>query len=96
MATVQDILDEAGYNTKKTISASGQVTPTMCYGVLNRISDYLVNLCAQHRSRLAKTIGSITTVDGTASYSDFAADIHTPAQSGYVQLTSSKEDVSLK
>ena len=96
MATVENIIDEVEDEIKQTITASSDgVTPAKCIRFLNRISDHIVNLCVTQRSELGKTTGSITTVDGTASYTTFATTMHTPDKWGYILKTDSKPLIKL-
>lgn len=56
---------------------------------------WVLGMCAERNSELGRTTGTITTVDGTISYSDLASDMFTPATYGWVLDTYSRNPIYL-
>lgn len=95
--TVQTILTAVGYRVigGKTISATTDPNITECIQWLNETTLWMLGICAENKSELGRTTGTITTVDGTAAYSGFASDMYAPYEFGWVLKTNSKDKITL-
>ena len=98
MALVSAILTAVGYRIFRdgtTITTSSSPSSTECIQWINEDIITIAGLCAQEKSELGRTLGSITTVDGTASYSDFASSIMTTSEYGFILKTNSRDRIEL-
>ncbi len=83
------------FSDGSAISATTEPTITECIQWLNETSSWLVAMCAERKSELGRTTGTITTIDGTAAYTDFASDMYAPYEFGWIVKTSSKIKITL-
>jgi len=66
MSTVAEILTAVGYRfTRLTISATSNPTTTEVEAWLNEDIKWLLGICAEERSEIGRTLGSITTIKAT-------------------------------
>ena len=65
MSTIIDIIKAAGYRLGLTISASTDPSMVECVAWLNEDIKWLLGFCAEERSDLGRTLGSITTIKAT-------------------------------
>jgi len=97
--TVANILTAVGYrlftDPAQTIATSSHPSQAECIQWLNEDIKWLLGICAEEGSELGRTTGSITTTASTASYNDFIADLYTPAPSGWVLKTNSRNRIKL-
>lgn len=82
MTTVADIITRVGYRVMldQTAIASTGTTPVTgeCIAWINEWTGVLERLCMRYGSEMGRTTGSISAVDGTASYSTIT-DLLAPA-----------------
>lgn len=96
MSTVNDILTSAGYRTlHAAITSSTEVTAATCMVWMNEDVDWLLGLCAEEGSDIGQIEGSLTTVDGTASYGDFDSDLYAPADYGWIEEADARTEIYL-
>ena len=68
MSTVANVLTAVGYRfTRLTISATSNPTTTECISWLNDDIKWLLGICAEEKSELGRTLGSITTIKAEIS-----------------------------
>jgi len=60
MSLVADILAGIGFNLNRTIDASSEPSEAECIAWINQTLDWLVQILAENRSELGRTLGSIT------------------------------------
>ena len=66
MSTVADVLTAVGYRfTRLTISDTTNPTTTEVIAWLNESIGWLLGICAEEKSELGRTLGSITTIKAT-------------------------------
>jgi len=104
MSLVADILAGIGFNLNRTIDAASEPSEAECIAWINQTLDWLVQILVENRSELGRTLGTITTVDGTGSYSDFATTMYSVGImidddgdefSGWVEQTYSRDKLRL-
>ncbi len=83
------------FSDASAISATTEPNTTECILWLNETSLWILGICAERKSELGRTTGTITTVDGTAAYNDFASDMYAPYKSGWIEKTSSRIEITL-
>ena len=93
MSTVADILTSVGYRfTRLTISSTSNPTTNEVINWLNDDIKWLLAICAEERSDLGRTLGSITTIKATitaitnASPGSVTATAHGIGSAGAVGL----------
>lgn len=60
MSTVANLLTSIGYNLSRTISATSDPTETQYITSINEVIDLIVQVLAQNRSEIGRTLGSIS------------------------------------
>jgi len=94
MATVGTILTAVGYRTNLTISTTSDPTTATCIQWLNETALWLTGVLAEEKSELGRTLGSITTADGTAAYTGLAT-MYAPYDFGWIVKTNSRDKILL-
>jgi hypothetical protein len=94
MSTVANILSAVGYRTNLTISTTSDPTTATCIQWLNETIQWLTGFCAEERSELGRTLGGITTVNGTASYTTLST-MYAPYDFGWIVKTNSRDRIDL-
>ena len=109
MATlVSDMLTWVGYRLfpdgETTISTSSEPTQAEAIQWINEVCNELLTVCVTTSSEIGRSSVSITTVDGTSSYTDLAALIFAPVLmydrngrqfSGYIEKTNVRNPLRL-
>lgn len=95
MSTVANIITAVGYRIGISIDASSEPSSTECIQWLNEDVKWILALCAEEGSDIGQTEGSITTVDGTASYADFATTMYAPEEYGWIEAASTRTKIHL-
>lgn len=99
MSLVSTILTGVGSRlfseSDKSISSTSEPTITECIQWLNEASLWMIGICAERKSELGRTTGSITTEDGKDAYTDFASDMYAPYEFGWIEKTSSRVKIIL-
>ena len=109
MATlVSDMLTWVGYRLfpdgETTISTSSEPTQAEAIQWINEVCNELLTVCITMNSEIGRSSVSITTVDGTSSYTDLAALIFAPVLmydrngrqfSGYIEKTNVRNPLRL-
>ena len=98
MALVSTILTGVAarlFSDGKPLSDTTEPTTTDCIQWLNETSLWLIGICAERKSELGRTTGEITTVDGTAAYDDFQADLYAPYEFGWIVKTGARNRINL-
>jgi len=83
------------FDGNKEISATTEPTTTDCIQWLNETTLWILGICAERKSELGRTTGTITTIDETAAYNDFASDMYAPYGFGWIEKTSSRSEIKL-
>ena len=94
MALVSAIFTAVTGRTDQTISTSSEPTTAQCIQYLNEACEWLVGICAENNSSIGRSQGSITTVDGTASYDDLDP-LYTVSDYGWIVKTNSRDKIEL-
>jgi len=95
MSTVSTIITALEYRLGQQIDSSTTPSFEQCLSQLNADIAWILGMCAENNSELGRTTGTITTVDGTAYYTDLASDMYTPAPYGWVLDTYSRNRIAL-
>lgn len=65
MSLVSAILTDVGYNIGTTIDTSSEPAQTDCIAWINQTNQWILAECAEHKSEIGRTLGSITTIKAT-------------------------------
>jgi len=95
MSTVASIVTAVGYRVSLTLDASSEPSSTEVIQWLNEDVKWVLAICAEEGSDIGQTEGSITTVDGTASYTDFATTMYAPDEYGWIEAASTRTKIHL-
>lgn len=104
MAIVSTLLTAIGYGLNRIIDANSEPTAAECIQWMNQTLDWILQTNAELGSELGRTTGTITTTDGTASYSDLATNMYCPAVMvdgdgnnfcGWIVKTNSRDSLKL-
>ena len=98
MSTVANIfsgVEARVWSDGTSIGSSTEPSQSEFFQWMKETYDWLTAICAEMGSELGRTIGSITTVDGTGSYSDFASDMYAPYNFGWVLKTNERNRIDL-
>jgi len=97
MSTVASILTAVGYrlfSDGTSIDTTSEPSQAECIQWINETTLWITGICAANGSELGRTTGSITTADGTASYSDLS-DMYIPYEKGWIVKTYSRDEIVL-
>ena len=96
MSTVSSLISAVEYRLGgRSIDSSTTPSLEQCLSQLNSDIGWILGKCAEQNSDLGRTTGSITTVAGTDSYSNFATDMYAPSNYGWVLDTYSRNKIVL-
>ena len=106
--TVANMLTWVGYRLfpdgSTTISTSSEPKQAECIQWINEVCNELLTICVTTGSEIGRTSASITTVDGTSTYTDLAALLFAPVLmrskdgtlfSGYIEKTNVRNPLTL-
>jgi len=106
--TVANMLTWAGYRLfpdgETTITTSSEPSQAECLQWINEVCNELLTVCITTGSEIGRSSVSITTVDGTSTYTDLAALIFAPVLmydrngrqfSGYIEKTNVRNPLRL-
>ena len=102
--TVANILTAVGYRLNTTINTTSEPSQSECIQWINEVCEELLTVCVTTGSEIGRTSATITTVDGTSSYTDLAALLFSPVMmtgmdgmqySGYIEKTSVRNPLRL-
>lgn len=88
MSTVGNVIDAVGYRLGgRQIDESTIPSLSQCISQLNGDIQWILGKCAEQESEIGRTLATITTVDGTAEYSDLMSDLYSPSSYAWIEKT---------
>lgn len=94
MSTVATLFTAIGGRVGYTISSTSSSTETQCIQFLNEALEWITGILAEEKSEIGRTLGSITTVADTASYSDLSG-MYATSDIGWILKTYERVEIKL-